>query len=71
LTYLSNVGGAFHVPGLGLDEKARVLLCATPREDRGRACGVRYLEGVVRGLEANGIADAYLDDLACASAAVR
>ncbi|MGM0576491.1 MAG: gamma-glutamylcyclotransferase [Myxococcota bacterium] len=63
VTYLSNDRGRFHTPGLTLEEQARVLLHATPREDRGRALGVHYLLGSHRALREGGVTDAYLDDL--------
>lgn len=73
LIYLTNPdpSNMHRAPPLSVDEKARVLINATPRERRGRAPaedsrGLYYLEGVRTDLRSIGIIDPDLEELAAA-----
>ena len=68
--YLSNPAGPYHVGDrISVDERARILINATPRSDSEppepkRARGLHYLEDLRRALREQGVLDGALERLA-------
>ena len=75
--YLSNPGGAYHLPeSTPMSVRAKILINATPRPrtltaNHGRARGLLYLEQLRKGLLAFGVTDPGLEAMASAVHAIK